>query len=359
MALETLSERKNDFNANCFINELFEASKLLGVLEAKISSYQFNSILIPMFRNKEAISSMLIEGTETTITDVLEDNIRMTKDTKDKAIIEYRNHTNAILYGTDYLRVDGFTDELMRELHKIMMTGILSPRKQSCIGKYKEKDNFIVNSAGTVVFTPPSYTETQTYMKDLLRFMNDTTDEINPLIKAAVVHSQFESIHPFEDGNGRVGRLLVSLYLYKSGVINFPFFYISEAISQDKGIYYRRLTDSRSNSYDEWIRFFLQKCIVQAKKLSGYIDDMNKLYEKTKVKVKNIINSPKFDQIIECIFTQPVLSAAYLSEQLSVTSGQAKRYLDKLEEAQILFGDDRKRGRRYYFMQLLDLARAQ
>lgn len=359
MGLATLNERKNDFNANCFINELFEASKLLGALEAKISSYQFNSILIPMFRNKEAISSMSIEGTETTITDVLEDNIRTTKDTKDKVILEYRNHTNAILYGTDYLRSSGFTNELMYELHKIMMSGILPTGKQSCIGKYKEKDNFIVNSVGTVVFTPPSHTETQLYMKDLLKFMNDTTDEINPLIKAAIIHSQFESIHPFEDGNGRVGRLLVSLYLYKSCVINFPFFYISEAISQDKGVYYKRLTDSRSNNYDEWIRFFLQKCVVQAKKLNGYIDALNKLYEKTKCEIKNTINSPKFDKIIECIFTQPVQTVVYLAEQLSVTTGQAKRYLDKLEEAQILLGDDRKRGRRYYFMQLLDLARTQ
>ena len=83
MALVTLNERKNDYNANYFINELFEASKLLGVLEAKISSYQFDRILIPMFRNKEAISSMLIEGSETTITDVLEDNIRITKSTKE------------------------------------------------------------------------------------------------------------------------------------------------------------------------------------------------------------------------------------------------------------------------------------
>ena len=149
------------------------------------------------------------------------------------------------------------------------------------------------------------------------------------------------------------------MYLYKSGIINFPFFYISEAISQDKGVYYKRLTDSRLNSYNEWLQFFLQKCIVQAKKLIGYIDTLNKLYKKTKAEIKNIINSPKFDQIIECVFTQPVLSVAYMAEYLSVTTGQAKRYLDKLEEKQILLGDDRKRGRRYYFVELLDLARAQ
>ena len=93
-------------------------------------------------------------------------------------------------------------------------------------------------------------------MDELIDYMNDVNDGINPLVKAAIIHSQFESIHPFEDGNGRVGRLLISLHLYKARVINFPFFYMSEAISQDKRIYYNMLTASRENSYDEWIRFF-------------------------------------------------------------------------------------------------------
>lgn len=109
---------------------------------------------------------------------------------------------------------------------------------------------------GSVVFIPPSYTETKKYMDELIDYMNDVNDGINPLVKAAIIHSQFESIHPFEDGNGRVGRLLISLHLYKARVINFPFFYMSEAISQDKRIYYNMLTASRENSYDEWIRFF-------------------------------------------------------------------------------------------------------
>lgn len=357
--LQMLAERINDFSANNFINELFEASKLLGILEAKVMGYQFGSILIPMFQNKEAISSMLIEGTETTITDVFENRVALSKhnNENDKIMVEHRNHTQAILHGTDYLRANGFTDELFLELHRIMMTGILSPKKSTCIGKYKGKNNYIVNSVGTVVFTPPSYTETPRYMRELIRFMNDTTDKINPLVKAAIIHSQFESIHPFEDGNGRVGRLLVSLYLYKARVINFPFFYISEAISQDKAVYYRKLTDSRSNSYDEWIRFFLQKCIVQANKHIDYIDAIDSLYKCTKNTIRESINSPKFDKIIECIFTQPIVTSRYLSEQLSVTLGQAKRYLDALEKQGVLLGDDRKRGRRYYFVELLDLVR--
>lgn len=355
--LKTIKERASDYNANSFLNELFEASKLLGMLEAKIDGYQFNSILIPMFRNKEVISSMLIEGTQTTITDVFEDNLTTSRNENDKVMREYRNHTRALLHGTEYLRSSGFTDELMHTLHRLMLEGILPPSKANCIGHYKQCDNYIVNSVGTVVFTPPSHLETGRYMRELLAYMNDANDGINPLIKAAIIHSQFESIHPFEDGNGRVGRLLVSLYLYKAKVINFPFFYISESIAQDKAVYYRMLSDSRINSYDEWIRYFIRKCTMQAKSLIGYIDGLNSLYQRTKDVVQESVNSPRFDKIIECIFTQPIITVAYLAEQLSVTPGQAKRYLDKLEEMHVLLGDDRKRGRKYYFADLLDLSR--
>lgn len=355
--LKMIRERAADYNANIFLNELFDASKLLGILEAKIDGYQFNSILIPMFMNREAISSMLIEGTQTTITDVLKDNLGSARNGDDKVMREYRNHTNAIFYGTEQLRNGIFTDELMQSLHKLMLDGLLPSPKAKSIGRYKQCDNYIVNSVGTVVFTPPPHTETAKYMRELLAFMNNSTDGINPLIKAAIIHSQFESIHPFEDGNGRVGRLLISLYLYKARVINFPFFYISEAIAQDKAVYYRMLSDSRMNSYDEWIRYFIKKCTVQANNLIRYIDELNRLYLRTKEQIKESVNSPRFDKIIECIFTQPIITVAYLAEQLSVTPGQAKRYLNKLEEKQILLGDDRKRGRKYYFAELLDLSR--
>ena len=186
--------------------------------------------------------------------------------------------------------------------------------------------------------------------------MNDATDDINPLIKAAIIHSQFESIHPFSDGNGRVGRLLVSLYLYKADVINFPFFYLSEAISMDKAVYYNMLTDSRNNSYNNWIKYFLKKIVVQTQKHLGYIESLNDLYAKTKRIVTERINSPKFDAIVECLFTHPIITADYLSDKLNVSRGQAIRYLNTLESEQILQGDDRKRSRKFFFVELLELA---
>lgn len=351
--LRMLKDRVSDYNPNNFLNELFEASKLFGILEAKVIGYQFNSILVPMFRIKEVTSSMFIEGTQVTMTEAIESDLLPPHDRKEQPLREYNRLRRAIAYGTDYLRTSGFTDELICTLHLILIGDDVS---NGAAGHYKQHDNVIVNSLGKVVFTPPSHIETGRYMRELLAYMNDTVDAINPLIKAAIIHSQFESIHPFEDGNGRIGRLLVSLYLYKAGVINFPFFYISEAIAQDKVIYYQMLTNSRNNSYDAWIQYFIKKCIVQANSLISYIDRMDRLYQKTKIEVQDCVNSPRFDKIIECIFTQPILTAAYLSEQLSVTNGQAVRYLNKLEERKILVGDDRKRGRKYYFVELLELS---
>ena len=352
--LEFIKDRVDDFDVKFFVNELADASKSLGILEAKIDSYQVNSILIPMLQKKEAVSSMYIEGTQTTIPDVLKSEISpQTSD--DKIQTEVRNHIQTLIFGAEYLRSGKFTHSFMKQLHVYMMTGIIAPGLEKTLGKYKVKDNQIKSSTGAVVYTPPSASETKKYMDEMISFMNDAEDGLNPLIKAAMIHSQFESIHPFSDGNGRVGRVLISLYLYKARVINFPFLYISEAISMDKAVYYQMLTDSRTNTLDEWIKYFLHKVSVQTEKHIGYIDALNALYNKTKNTVKQCINSPKFDEIIECLFTHPALTAYILEDQLAVSHGQAVRYLHVLEDKRVLLGDDRKRGKQYFFTELIDL----
>lgn len=354
--LKSIADRMTDYEVTFFLNELVTASKYLGILEAKIDSYQFNSILIPLLQKREAVSSMYIEGTQTTITNVLKNEVKP-QPNEEKTQIEVNNHIRVLAYGAEYLRNGKFSHSFMKRIHELMMCGIMEDELQNTLGKYKIKDNKITNSVGTVIYTPPTAKETKKYMDELISFMNDDSDGMNPLVKSAIIHSQFESIHPFSDGNGRVGRVLISLYLYKAGVINFPFFYMSEAISMDKSVYYQMLTDSRTNSYDEWIKYFLGKINLQTKKHTDYIDNLNALYQKTKSSVKECINSPKFDEIIECLFTHPVLTADLVEDNLSVSHGQAVRYINTLAERKILFGDDRKRGRTFFFIELLELAR--
>ena len=353
--LKFLVDRINDYDANSFINELATASKSLGILEAKINAYQFERILIPMLNNKEAVSSMDIEGTQTTISDVFENNVNPLPDKK-KEMQEVQNHSKAIMIGTDCLRNGSFTHSLIKQLHSIILNDIVPEDEKQYVGKYKTADNKITNSAGTVVFLPPSHTETKKYMDELIDYMNETTDGVHPLIKAAIIHSQFESIHPFYNGNGRLGRLLISLYLFKAKIINIPFFYVSEAISADKRVYYNMLTNSREQSFDRWIKFFLQKIAIQAEKHISYIDALNNLYNKTKRIVREKINSPKYDSIIESLFMQPVLTAGFLMDELNISRGQAMKYLNVLEANHILYGDDRKRRRTFVFADLLGLA---
>lgn len=354
--LSFLKEKMNNYDSNHFINELFLASKSLGILEEKINSYQFDNILIPLLNKKEAVSSMYIEGTQTTLSDVIEDEVNDENEKKNKKVfIETRNHTKALLYGISYLNQNNFTHSLIKELHLTMLSDIVNKSKENTLGKYKDKDNCIVNSAGTVVFNPPPYNETKKYMDELIDFMNDTKTNINPLIRTAIIHSQFESIHPFDDGNGRVGRLLITLCLYKYRVIKIPLFYISEAISKDKYTYYNKLTDSRKGDYTEWIKFFLRMCITQADKHIEYIDSLNRIYKKTAKEVKEIINSQKYEQILECIFKQPIITSSYLAETINVSLPQARKYLVSLENAHILEGNDRSRNRKFQFVSLIDL----
>lgn len=354
--LKFIKERIKEYNSNYFINELFIASKNLGTLEEKIKSYKFDNILMPLLNTKEAISSMYLEGTQTTMSDVLEDVINEEKEKKNEKIYtEATNHTKALYYGATYLNQNNFNHTFIKDLHRIMLNGILAENKKHTLGKYKEVDNFIINSVGTVVFNPPHHTETKKYMDELIDFMNDTRIDVNPLIKTAIIHSQFESIHPFDDGNGRVGRLLISLCLYKFNVIKVPFFYVSEAISQNKIIYYNKLTDSRKNDYTEWIKFFLNMCTLQAEKHIKYIEELDAIYDRTSEKIRKIINSQKYEEIIECIFSQPIISSSYLVKTINISPSQARKYLATLENAGILSGDDRSRNRKYYFLELLTL----
>lgn len=354
--LKFIKDRIKDYNSNLFINELFVSSKSLGILEEKINSYKFDSILIPLLNKKEAISSMHIEGTQTTMSDVIEDAVIEERERKnEKIFVEAKNHTKALHYGTDFLKQNNFTHSFIKELHKIMLTDIVAENKKHTLGKYKEKDNLIVNSVGTVVFNPPPAEETKKYMDELIDFMNDSKMDMNPLIKTAIIHSQFESIHPFDDGNGRVGRLLITLCLCKFKAIQTPFFYISEAISQNKLVYYNKLTDARINDYTSWIKFFLSMCTAQAEKHIRYIESLNKIYDNVSTEIKKIINTQKYEEIISCIFTQPIITSAYLAEKINISASQSRKYLATLENSGILSGDDRSRNRRYYFLELLEL----
>ena len=350
--LKFLDESAKNYDVGAFLNELVEASKLLGAFDAKVIDSKFASPLLPLLHSKEAFASMAIEGTQTTMTDLLENEIETHAN---NASTEYLNHLSALIRCENILMSDDFSNELVQNLHLWMMDGVLVRKKDIVLGKYKTRDNHIVNSAGKTVYEPPAHTETKRYMDELVAYMNAPTDSAGALIRAAIAHAQFESIHPFEDGNGRVGRALVSLHLFKKKVIAHPYFFLSEAINREKSVYYSKLDGSRTGNFTEWIAFFLRKVAYQAQRNIEYVDALTVLRERTREAVKSVVNSQKFDGIMKILFRHPVISSKVFCEQLGISNLQANRYLASLQKAGILHGNDKKRNRVYYFLDLLDL----
>lgn len=336
-----------------FSKELIDAVSNLSVYETKIKDMRLDGyIYLPKLNMIEALSSMQIEGTRTTMEEVI--SSELIPEIKNPDINEVRNHNNALTKGSRRVKIEGFTEENIKDLHQALMAGIKNKNKTAIIGEYKTKNNCIRNSAGAIVYNAPPVEETKEYMDELISFMNDANQIIyHPLVNAAIIHAQFESIHPFEDGNGRLGRLLIPLYLYSKNVIDAPLFYISEAIGKDKYRYYKTLQETRDGDYNEWIRYFLEKCSIQAKKHIDYLEKIDKLYDKMEKIIDDNFNSGKNIELLKSLFKYPIITSKKLSETINVSIVQANRILKDLEDIKILYTDGKRRNTSYYFGELL------
>ena len=352
--LEEMRGQVKKVDLNKISTNLLEAVKQLAVYDTKIKDASIEKFYLPRLEQIEALSSMKIEGTQTTMSDVIASDVF--PDPKNSDLTEVNNHNNALLRGARSIKIDGgFTNENIKELHKTMLTGIRHKNKNINLGEYKTEDNRIVSETKTVIYYPPHSYEVQEYMDDLIAFMNSDDYVYHPLVNAALLHAQFESIHPFDDGNGRIGRILIPLYLYKTNVIGAPMFYVSEAIEKDKIQYYRNLTNSRSLDMNMWINYFLQKCIDQAMKHIKYFQDLETIHKEVSKLVKENIRSSKNIELIDTLFNFPQLTVTKMAEEMNVSKGQAIRYLKMLENLGILYADQKKRNTSYYFEAYLKL----
>lgn len=335
-----------------FSNELIDAVSKLSIYETKIKDMRLDGyIYLPKLEMIEALSSIQIEGTRTTMEEVI--SSELVPETKNPDINEVWNHKDALSKGSKIIKIEGFSEENIKFLHKTIMAGIKNKNKNILVGEYKQKNNCIRNSTGTIIYETPSAEDTKLYMDELIDFMNNNQIIYHPLVNAAIMHAQFESIHPFEDGNGRLGRLLIPIFLYSKNVIDAPLFYISEAIGKDKYRYYQTLQETRNGDYNEWIRYFLEKCSIQAQKHIDYLDKIDRLYDKMEKIIEDNFNSGKNIELLKSLFRYPIITSKKLSETISVTIVQANRILKDLENLKILYNDGKKRNTSYYFGELL------
>ncbi|MGF7011616.1 Fic family protein [Lachnospiraceae bacterium PF1-21] len=338
-----------------FLNELIDASTSFEVYKEKIKDSKLDrSWFLPTLQQKEALASAMIEGTQATIDGVLVNQV--VPDKKDKNIQEISNYNKATEFGYRFLKKSEFDKDFFLELHKILMMGKVR-RQTDDIGVFRNKQNYIGNNKG-VTYTPPEHDKVESLIDNLLQYIKEPSDGLRPLIRTAIIHAQFETIHPFMDGNGRVGRILIPLYLYYVDQIDMPCFFVSEALERDKIKYYTLLNNTRDKKeWSEWIKFFLVTVKNQCDKYIKIISDINTLYERDLEKASSLVRTGNMRTLINLLYKYPVINASTIAQHSDIPVATINRYLNVLVEASIIYTDNKSRNRNYFYFNLIDILR--
>lgn len=354
---KSLPLEKGMIDQNVFFDELIDATAKLEVYKEKIYDSKLDSAwFMPTLQQKEALASSSLEGTQATLDGVLINQVN--QNGKDKNLNEVNNYYTATVRGYEYLSKHDFSNEFFKEIHCALMEG--NVRKPDVIGKYRESQNYIGKNdeSHSITFVPPAPEHVSGLMDNLISYMNNTEDPYRPLVRTAIVHAQFETIHPYMDGNGRVGRMLIPMYLFAQKQIDLPCFFISEALERDKIKYYNLLNSIRyENDWNSWIKFFLSTVTKQCEKYISIISSINSLYEKHLDIACSLVKSSNIVDVINVLYKFPVTTGKRIHEISGVPMTSVNRYLGMLVENKILFTDKKSRNRTYFYYDLLDILR--
>ena len=347
----------SDLDPTVYMESLIDATSHLEVYKTKLDGSKLNrNWFLPTLQRKEALASSLIEGTQATLDGVLIDQVNPSEKSKDMA--EVRNYLTAAQVGYDYLRTHPMSVDFIKHLHKILMSGNVRRNKATIPGEFRHAQNYLGSSPKNVSFVPPVATDVDKLMENFVEYFNSSDESLRPLVRAAIMHAQFETIHPFMDGNGRVGRMLIPLFLYKHRQISLPCFFISEALERDKFKYYALLNGIREeNNWSAWINFFLGAVDQQCSKYIRIVDQINALYEEDLELAKKVIKSNKVVDVINLLYKYPAISTAILAKEADLPVVTATRYLNALEDCKIIYSDKKPKNRTYYYYRVLDILR--
>jgi len=339
------------------INKLLaEANRLIGELNAFSQIIPDVDFFISMHILKEATTSSRIEGTKTNMEEALirqEDIIPEKRD--DWA--EVQNYIKAINTSIAALDKLPISNRLLRNIHKTLLTGVRGKHKVP--GEFRKSQNWIGATLKDAIFIPPHHSEIPGLMSDLEKFINDYEYPIPHLIKIAIAHYQFETIHPFLDGNGRLGRLLITLYLVSNNVLRKPSLYLSDFFEKNKTYYYDNLMTARVHSnLIQWIKFFLVGVIETSKESIQVFKDIIGL--KNNIELEKL---PKLGSKIENghlllkhLFQVPITDSKFVSSYLQISPSTANRLINQFIELQILTElTGYKRNRKYIFKEYFNI----
>jgi len=318
-----------------------EANRAIGELQGLTKNLGNIDLITDPYMRKEAVDSSEIEGTFVSLTDVFLSEAGSKKpEFTNPNVREVVNFVTAISSGIDELKKDKpMSKELLNNMHKILLHDVRGNDK--LVGEFRKQQNWISKKPSkeptNADFVPPSEEYVERLMNYLFDYMNEK-DGLMRLIKAGLIHYYFETIHPYEDGNGRVGRTLILLYLIKSKVLEEPILYLSPYFKKYKEVYYSLLMDVRENgNYEKWIKFFLDGITEMAISTSDKVRKLINLYNSYKQKLTDISATPITNALLDKFFESPYWFISQLQEDLGGENyPKTRRGVNYLIEAGII-----------------------
>lgn len=338
------------------ISLLSKADRQLGRLDMYSEHIPDVDLFISMHVLKEATQSSRIEGTQTNMQEALMDKEDVSHERRNDWE-EVHNYIAAMHKAIAMLKEIPFSSRLIKETHKVLLQGVRGEHKLP--GELRTSQNWIGGaSINDAVFVPPHQLSVPELMGDLEKFTHNTDFFLPDLIKIGIIHYQFETIHPFLDGNGRVGRLLITLYLVDKEILKSPILYLSDFFERNKSLYYDNLMRARThNDLKQWLKFFLVGVIETAKNGVNTFDEILKLKRQSEEQLQNLgsksINALK---VLNNLFRRPIINVSIVMKMTQVSQRTAYNIISDLEQLNILEEvSGAKRDRIYAFKKYLDL----
>lgn len=341
-----------------------QANAALARYDGLLQGIPNPAVMLSPLTTREAVLSSKIEGTQATVDEVLEQEAGLLKaGEKFQDIQEISNYRQALLVARQHLKDYLIRLGFVRDLHRILMSSVRGQDKTP--GEFRKDQNWIGQYGCTIeqaTFVPPNPFQLPNHLQAWEHYIN--TDDMDFLLQTAVVHAQFELLHPFKDGNGRIGRILIPLFLYQKRALSQPMFYLSEYLEKHREEYYQRLKAiSAEGDWNGWIAFFLQAITTQATQNSVRVTAIQSLYEEMKLAIQEATHSQYTVHVLDAIFSKPIFRSSDLTAQLRRDFGVHDKttpgLLRQMKEAGILRELQAGSGRRpatLCFPRLINLA---
>ena len=320
---------------NEMVSLLTSATKALATLDT-LSSYIPNmNLFVSMYVRKEALLSSQIEGTQATLEDVLDP---LVEKNANQNVADVVNYIKATEFALERMNLLPLCNRLIKEVHEVLMSGVRGQEKNP--GEFRTSQNWI-GAAGSSLknarYIPPNPEDMINAMSDLEKYIN-SDDSLDLLIQAALLHYQFETIHPFLDGNGRVGRLLITLFLMEKKVLNSPALYISYYLKKNRIEYYDRMSEVRNkDNYEQWIKFFLNAIKESADESVETIKKLSELHDANIKKIDAMGRASKNARaVFDYLEQNPIIDIGKTAEELNLAFSTVSLAVNRLVDAGIL-----------------------